>query len=109
MRTNLLRASAIALALGIAGATSAMAQGSAPGGEGAMMGWLGEGSWGWWGPHVLGGLLFWIVLIVAGVLLAGALRRPRGEPSALEILERRYARGEIGREEYELKRRDLQT
>jgi putative membrane protein len=36
---------------------------------------------------------------------------PRGEPrekTPLEILQERYARGEIGRDEYEQRKRDLQ-
>jgi putative membrane protein len=32
-----------------------------------------------------------------------------GRPDALEILRERYARGEISQEEYEQKRRDLQS
>jgi len=58
-------------------------------------------------------LLFWGIVLVAIVV---ALRsRWTGEPgqdaepgdSALEILGRRYARGEIDREEFEAKKRDL--
>jgi len=64
--------------------------------------WFGMG-FGW---------LFWIV--IAGVLIWAALalsgRRPSGRPeSALDILEKRYARGEISREEFEEKKRDLQS
>lgn len=59
-------------------------------------------------------LLFWALVIVAGVLLVRwlwvegqpAARREAGE-SALEVLKRRYARGEIDREEFETKKRDL--
>lgn len=59
-------------------------------------------------------ILFW-VLVVAGIVAlvrwAGAGRPDRGERrmrTALDILEERYARGEIGREEFEQKRRDLE-
>jgi len=60
----------------------------------------------------LGMGLFWIVLIL--MLVGGfALFSGRGasgerHKTALEILEGRYARGEIDRQEFEQKRRDLQ-
>ena len=67
--------------------------------------------WPWWGG--LFGLLnlaFWVLLIVGAVML---FRRevPRGslserEPPALTVLEERYARGEITREEF-LERREV--
>ncbi|MBI2907675.1 MAG: SHOCT domain-containing protein [Chloroflexi bacterium] len=58
-------------------------------------------------PIVIVGLVVWA--IVAAVQGAA---QPRGsEPSygdsALELLKRRYARGEINREEFEEKRKDL--
>ena len=64
--------------------------------------------------HASGGgfmWIFWIVLIVAllwgfTAIIGGRKRRPRHR-SALEILEQRYAKGEIEREEFEQKRRDL--
>jgi len=85
---------------------------------GGMMG-LGMGGGGiGLGGGVLGGLLmllFWGGLIVAAVVGVRWLwdrDRPaaqRGsEESALGILKQRYARGEIGREEFEMKRRDLE-
>ncbi|MCL6556108.1 MAG: SHOCT domain-containing protein [Burkholderiales bacterium] len=55
-------------------------------------------------------LVFWGLVIAALVLavrwLLTADRRP-GRDTALEILRERYARGEIGREEFEARRRDL--
>lgn len=68
-------------------------------------GW-GYGGMGW------GMLLFWglgiVGVIVLVRLLATDRRLPPPEPpSALEILAQRYARGEIEREEFEQKRRDL--
>ena len=82
------------------------------GGGANMMGWGG-------GPGLAGGgllmLLFWGVLIVAAVVAVRWLwdqSRPAAghgrEESSLEILKRRYARGEIRREEFELKKRDLE-
>ncbi|MGE5338248.1 MAG: SHOCT domain-containing protein [Gemmatimonadota bacterium] len=61
-------------------------------------GWLGMGLW-------------WIVLIViAGLLLwrvfAGGSTPPANE-SALEVLKKRYARGEIDRDEYQRMRAEL--
>jgi len=57
--------------------------------------------------------IFWIVLILLVVWAVASLFGGRGggrgreEKTALEILEARYARGEIEREEFERKRRDL--
>jgi len=68
--------------------------------------------WGWGGMGI-GMLLFWILLIGGIVLLArgfwcaGAGRSGSPEKTALDIVKERYARGEIQREEYELKKRDL--
>lgn len=60
-------------------------------------------------------LLFWglvfaavVALVAWGVRAAGGRDAGRPGDSALQILEERYARGEIGREEYLAKRRDLQ-
>ncbi|MEN8171163.1 MAG: SHOCT domain-containing protein [Pseudomonadota bacterium] len=54
--------------------------------------------------------LFWIILIVVIVILVRSASGSSGEKrvrTALEILEERYARGEIEKEEFEQKRRDL--
>ena len=55
---------------------------------------------------VLGWLLV-IAAIVASVWWLASFRRPTSRNGALEILRERYARGEISREEYESRRRDL--
>lgn len=62
----------------------------------------------------LGGFmgLFWILLLVLLVWLLVGVLRPRGDgagdgPSAREILDRRYARGEIDAEEYHKRLDDL--
>ena len=72
--------------------------------------------WGYDHPMVFGfgGIfmwLFWIVLLVLIVwllknVIGGQTNLPRSN-SALEILEQRYAKGEIGKEEFEEKKRDL--
>lgn len=54
--------------------------------------------------------LFWLVVIVGIVALVRAVGGSRREPrkTALDILQERYARGEISREEYQQKRADLE-
>jgi len=78
------------------------------------MWWGHMNDYGWgWGGMGIGMLLIWILLMVVLVLLAksiwnaGAGKSGSPEKSALDILKERYARGEIGREEYEQKKRDL--
>jgi putative membrane protein len=76
-----------------------------------MMGW-GYGM-GWFGMILMG--LFWIAIIVGIIFLIKWLfvsagtkgHRADSEDSALEILKRRYARGEVNKEEFEQKKRDL--
>lgn len=66
--------------------------------------------WGGMGFGMIGVSLFWILLIVAVVMLikgTGASSDQRREQTALDILRERYARGEIEREEFEQKKRDL--
>jgi putative membrane protein len=66
-----------------------------------------------WGGMGLGMLLFWGLLIAGIVVLikcsmgSGACGKREPEKSALDMLKERYARGEIGREEFEQKKRDL--
>lgn len=67
--------------------------------------------WGAWGVGMmLMMVLFWVLIIVAVVLgirwVLGQGKESRTD-SALEILRQRYARGEINKEEFESKRRDL--
>jgi len=63
----------------------------------------------------LGMLLFWGILIAAIVLLlkytwgSGAGAGRDQQKSALDILKERYARGEIGREEFEQKKSDIKS
>jgi putative membrane protein len=55
--------------------------------------------------------LFVVVLIVGGIVLVRRLWSPddvtRGDDSALRILEERYARGEIDRDEFNERREHL--
>jgi len=79
--------------------------------------WTNFGQHMGWGAGPGGALgfipmLLWWVLVAVGVVLlvkwlagAGTARRSHGD--ARDILAERYARGEIGRDEFEQKRRDL--
>jgi putative membrane protein len=73
-------------------------------------GMMGGGTGIW----MIFGMIFWIVLIAGIVLLViWAIQRSVGgdsnrpAESALEILKKRYARGEISKEEFEEKKRDI--
>jgi len=55
-------------------------------------------------------ILWWVLIIVGIVLLATSsspASRIAGGGDALELLKQRYARGEIEKEEFEQKKRDL--
>ena len=88
---------------------------------GLIWGWQGYG-YGMMGPGMMGGYgtmflmpILWIVVIGLIVwAVAAAVRRPgdsdttsRMGDSPLEILKRRYARGEIAKQEYEDRKKDL--
>lgn len=82
-----------------------------------MMGNWGEfGGWGM-GFGFLFMILFWVLIILSIVALIRWLMTDRAQDrralprdkTPLEIVQERYARGEIDREEYEQKRRDLET
>jgi putative membrane protein len=77
------------------------------------LGWLGLGHWAG-GLGIFGGLLRLVLLGAVVVVIVVAARngfgRRRGGPpedSSLEILRRRYANGEISKEEFEEKKKDL--
>ena len=57
------------------------------------------------------GAIFWILILVGLVLLIKYLWEGAGakgaQESALEILKKRYAKGEINKEEFEEKKKDL--
>jgi putative membrane protein len=63
---------------------------------------------------MLHGLVFWIFIITCAVLLvlwiigkSGRDKRVQGEDSALEILNKRYVRGEITKGLYEEMKKDI--
>ena len=69
--------------------------------------------WGAWGIFMmLMMFLFW-VLVIVGLLVAirWLIARGRSQQSdaALNILRERYARGEINKEEFESKKKDLSS
>ena len=59
-----------------------------------------------WGMHMFW-WLFWIVLIVLFFGLATPVPRSRAKQTPLEILQRRYAAGEISTSEYEERKEKL--
>lgn len=80
--------------------------------------WGGYDGYGWgWGMGfgMISMVLFWVLVILGIVILvkwiaagssSGGTGVPR-EKTALDILKERYARGEIDREEFEQKKKDL--
>jgi len=78
-------------------------------GPGMMDGW----GMGWFGMIMM--MAFWILVIVGLIFLIrwliqatrGGKEGLHGTSRALDILKERYARGEIDREEFETKKRDL--
>jgi putative membrane protein len=87
-----------------------------------VLGWP-YGDWDWMGPGMMLGFgwmwlmpILWIAFLGLIVWAIVAAVRSSGESkgsdssktdSALEVLKKRYARGEINKEEYEQKKRDL--
>ncbi len=59
-----------------------------------------------WGMHFFW-WLFWIVGIVVFVSLLSPVPRSRRRETPLEVLQRRYAAGEISTEEYEKRKAKL--
>jgi len=83
---------------------------------------MGPGTMGEWGMGWFGGIfmiIFWVLIIVGLVLLIKWLvQSTRGHSThggtdfssssrAIDILKERYARGEINKQEFEEKKRDL--
>lgn len=79
---------------------------------------IGNWNWDWPGAFGMGFgwlfmILFWGLVLLGIVALVRRLIKPEpgasgsGASAVLGILEQRYARGEIGRDEFEQKKRDL--
>jgi putative membrane protein len=62
------------------------------------------GSWGWMLFH---GLFWLVVLALLGRAIVLLMRQTARRPPGLDVLEERYARGEINRDEYLEKKRDI--
>lgn len=99
----------LGIAEGVAVALMAVLAAFAPSAYGGNYGMMGSGSWGW--AAVMMGIPA-VILIVVLLAALGGLGEPARYPgyasmleNPLEILERRYARGELTREDY-LKIRD---
>lgn len=81
-----------------------------------MMGWYGDGAWGWTGWLVMTlmmvafwGVVVWgLVAIFRGSRDSGVTTPGHGR-DALEILAERFARGEIEVEEYRARQDILRT
>jgi putative membrane protein len=85
----------------------------------------GYGEWGMYGPGMMGWgwsfgwifmMVFWVLVIIGMIFLikwlAGLSRAQKTmfekpNDSALDILRQRYARGEINKEEFDQKKKDL--
>ena len=83
---------------------------------------MGGSEWGscftWGGGHMFGGI-FMVVIVIVLFLLVGALMKGAcghhksdravtpGPEDPIEILKRRYAQGEIDKEEFEEKKKGL--
>lgn len=71
------------------------------------------GPWGWFPLMWIGPLIFFVILLVllfrggGWPVCSGHGSRDR-EDTAREILDRRYARGEINQEEYQSMRKELE-
>jgi putative membrane protein len=69
-----------------------------------------------WGEHFMfGGFMwiFWIIVIIGlvflikGIVQQGNPKESKSGETPLDILKKRYARGEINKEEFEQRKKDL--
>ena len=69
-------------------------------GAGSMMGWFGGG---------IMMIVFWVLFIALIVWLVREFggKSSKSSSNALDILKERYAKGEINKEEFELKKKDI--
>ena len=74
-----------------------------------MWGGMGSG----WGGGGLGMIVFWVLIILVAVAsvkwLSGRNAGPNNEETPLQVLKKRYARGEIDDKEFARKKRELEA
>ena len=75
---------------------------------------MAEHGWGWIGVGMVHMLLFWALIILAIVAIVRYLsstsrREISSDRDPLDILRVRYAKGEIDKQEFDEKRRDLEA
>jgi putative membrane protein len=77
---------------------------------------MGGPGGGWWPMmhYGYGGVFMWIIMIVLiGVLIYLFIQLQKGKAGSLEtpleILKKRYARGEITKEDFDRMKKDLET
>jgi putative membrane protein len=81
----------------------------------AMMGWYGDGpGWAGWVVMTLMMLAFWGLLVLGGIVLYRSLNRDERRADAPgadaeQLLDERFARGEIDAEDYRQRRELLRA
>ena len=106
-RTVTLALAGLAAAVSAPGSVWAQERGAEWGWGMHPMSWM----WGAWGLGMMVMMLVFWGLVIAGIVLAIRWLAGQGERSrsdrALDILRERYARGEINKDEFEARQRDL--
>lgn len=69
-------------------------------------GWEGH-MFGWWGVIIMGVLIVAAIVIIMRSNSKGEIQPVSSDETPLDTLKRRYASGEIDRDEFEQKKRDL--
>lgn len=71
---------------------------------------MGSFGWGWFVPIFMilfWGLIIWMIVTLLSGGFSSSIDSSVRIESPLEVLKKRYARGEINKEEYEEKKREL--
>lgn len=70
------------------------------------MGWHMYNGMGWGGGLYM--LIIFVLVVIGGIAVARWALRPGGGENALAILKRRYAQGEITKEQFEAMKKDIE-